>query len=56
MKTDNELAKELKSKMCGDAEVDHGVADDFLIQVLRDAGYTELAQTLDDLTGDFWCA
>jgi len=56
MKTDKELAQELKSKMCGDREIDHGVADDFLINVLREAGYTELAETFDDLTVDFWYA
>ena len=56
MTKDKELAKELKSKMCGDPEIDHGVADDFISNVLKDAGYTELSEVYEDLSGDFWYA
>ena len=53
---DKKLAEELKALMSGDAEVDHGVADDFVAKVLRDSGYPELSITYLALCGGFWYA
>lgn len=56
MKTDLELSLELKSKMHGDEEGDHIAADDFVIAVLKGAGYPELAKTYSTLCDHFWYA
>ena len=55
-KSDKELAKELESKMCGDEEIDHSVADDFLCDVLRQEGFEKLAATFESLSQGFWYA
>ena len=55
MKTDKELAKELKSLMGGDdEEYDHITADLFVTETLNRIGYPELAKMYKDLTEDFW--
>ena len=56
MKTDKELADELDSIMCGDKEIDHGVADEFIADVLKDAGYELLSAKYKKLCEDFWYA
>jgi hypothetical protein len=56
MKTDTELTEELSAKMCGEENIDHIVADEFVIKVLADAGYPELSKMYDNLTDHFWYA
>lgn len=56
MKTDKELAEEIKGLLSGDPEMDHGRCDDFVVTVLRDAGYPLLAETYDNMCNDFWYA
>lgn len=54
MSKDKELADELQSMMTGDEEIDHNFADDFLVKVLRDAGYEKLAAKFEELSQGFW--
>jgi len=56
MNNDEELANELQGMMTGDEEVDHGLADDFLTETLRGAGYEKLAAKFEELSQGFWYA
>ena len=56
MSEDKELAEKLKAMMCGDPEIDHGNADTFISNVLREKGLVELADAYDELAEQFWYA
>jgi hypothetical protein len=56
MSEDKELTEKLKAMMCGDPEMDHGNADNFISDVLREKGLVELAEAYDELSEEFWCA
>ena len=59
MRTDAELAKAFTEEwleVAGDSEMAHVRADDFILNVLREAGYPELIEAYNIASADFWYA